>query len=263
MNSRIVIVTGASSGIGLATAQLFKARGDIVYGLSRRPCPDSSIMSLTADVTDSDAVKRAIDSVVSKHGRLDVLVCNAGFGISGTVEFTEISDAKRQFDVNVFGTMSCIRVALTHMREKQSGHIIVTSSVAGAIAIPFQAYYSATKAALNSLVMATNNEVRPYGIKLCAVMPGDIKTGFTDARVKLNEETDCYASLQRSVVTMEKDERNGMSPTVIAKKIYSISRRRNPKPLCSVGIVYKACCMLGKLLPCRLTNWIVSKMYAG
>ena len=243
---RIVLITGASGGIGLAAAKLFFAKGDRVYGLSRRPCPEAGIESICADVTDEAAVRNAIKTVVSREGRLDVLICNAGFGISGAVEFTAYADAKRQFDVNFFGTSNCIRAALPEM-----------------VSIPFQAYYSASKAALNSLVLATANEVRPYGVRVAAIMPGDIKTGFTAARTKSNAGSSDYAALSKSVATMERDEQNGMSPDVIARCMYSVSRKRNPKPLRSVGLQYKACCLLGKFLPCRLSNWIVGKMYAS
>ena len=260
---RIVLITGTSGGIGLAAAKLFFAKGDRVYGLSRRPCPEAGIESICADVTDEAAVRNAIKTVVSREGRLDVLICNAGFGISGAVEFTAYADTKRQFDVNFFGTSNCIRAALPEMRRQGSGMIIVTSSVAGMLSIPFQAYYSASKAALNSLVLATANEVRPYGVRVAAIMPGDIKTGFTAARTKSNAGSSDYAALSKSVATMERDEQNGMSPDVIARCMYSVSRKRNPKPLRSVGLQYKACCLLGKFLPCRLSNWIVGKMYAS
>ncbi|MCH5278256.1 MAG: SDR family oxidoreductase [Christensenellaceae bacterium] len=263
MNKRVTVITGASSGIGLAAAKFFKDKGDIVFGISRRTCPESGVRSLTADITSESAVQNAIDSIVLKEGKIDVLICNAGFGISGAVEFTEMSDAKKQFDVNVFGTMNCIKAALPHMRERGRGHIIVTSSVAGALAIPFQAYYSATKAALNSLVLALANEVRSYGVKVAAVLPGDIKTGFTDARIKSDQGADSYSALQKSVATMEHDERNGMPPIAIAKRMYALSKQKNPKPVSSVGIQYSACCLLGKILPSRLSNWIVGKMYAN
>lgn len=260
---RIVLITGASGGIGLAAAKLFSAKGDRVYGMSRRPCPAAGVESVCADVTDEEAVRAAVDDIVRREGRLDVLICNAGFGISGAVEFTNGEDAKRQFDVNFFGTSNCIRAALPVMRRQHGGMIIVTSSVAGMLSIPFQAYYSASKAALNSLVLAVANEVRPYGINVAAIMPGDIKTGFTAARTKSDAGSGDYAALAKSVATMEHDEQNGMSPEVIARCMYSVSRKRRPKPLRSVGLQYKACCLLGKLLPCRISNWIVGKMYAS
>ncbi len=263
MSNRIVIITGASSGIGLAACRQFLEKGDRVYGVSRRPCPDEGIISLPADITDEEAVRGVINEVVSREGRLDVMVCNAGFGISGAVEFTDMSEAKRQFDVNFFGTANCIKAALEPMRERRAGKIIVTSSVAGALSIPFQAYYSATKAALNSLVLATANEVRPFGVTVCAVLPGDIKTGFTDARAKEAAGESEYKALRKSVATMEHDERNGMPPSAIAKRMYALSKKAHPKPLSSVGLQYKACCLLGKILPARLSNWIVGKLYAN
>ncbi len=262
MEKRIVIITGASSGIGLAACGLFLEKGDKVYGVSRRPCPEKGVVSLSADVTDEAAVRAAIGEVLRREGRLDVMVCNAGFGISGAVEFTEMSEAKRQFDVNFFGTAACMKAALEPMRKQKHGTVIVTSSVAGALSIPFQAYYSATKAALNSLVLAAANEVRPFGVKICAVMPGDIKTGFTDARAKERNGENEYKALKRSVQTMEHDERSGMPPSAIAKKMYSLSKKKSPKPLSSVGFSYKACCLLGKVLPARFSNWIVGKIYA-
>lgn len=259
---RITVITGASSGIGLAAAKLFSQKGDRVYCLSRRACPESGILSVACDITDEDAVKASLTRIMEAEGKIDVMICNAGFGISGAVEFTDMNAAKRQFDVNLFGTMNCIKSVLPYMREQRSGRIIVTSSVAGMLAIPFQAYYSATKAAINSMVLSVANEVRSYGIHISAVMPGDIKTGFTAARAKIESGTESYAALQKSIKTMERDEQNGMQPIVIAKKMYALSKSKYPKPLCSVGIQYQACCLLGKLLPYRLSNWIVGKMYA-
>lgn len=262
MDKRIVVITGASSGIGLAAAEGFLKNGDRVYGLSRRECPASGSIGISVDVTNELAVKNAIAHIVEAEGRIDVLICNAGFGISGAVEFTEQSEAKRQFDVNFFGTAACVRAALPYMREKGSGHIIITSSVAGSIPIPFQTYYSATKAALNAFVLATANEVRPYGISICAVLPGDIKTGFTGAREKSSAGENAYNALRGSVASMEKDEQNGMPPSAIAKKMLSLSKKKRPKPLSTAGLQYKLFLTLAKLLPARFSNWIVGKMYA-
>lgn len=260
---RVTVITGASSGIGLAAAKLFLDSGDKVYCLSRRSCPIEEVISIPCDITDDYAVHAGIKEIISQSGRIDVLICNAGFGISGSVEFTDVSSAIKQFDVNFFGAVRCIHEVLPYMRARRAGKIIVTSSIAGAIAIPFQAYYSATKAALNSLVLSLGNEVRPFGVKIYAVMPGDIKTGFTAARDKITDGEDCYSAMRRSVETMEHDERTGMMPIAIAKKMYSLSNQKHPKPLSTVGIKYKACCLLIKLLPTRLANLIVGKIYAS
>ena len=259
---RVTVITGASSGIGLAAAKLFLDNGDKVYCLSRRSCPIENVISIPCDITDDSAVQSSIKEIISQSGQIDVLICNAGFGISGSVEFTDVDSAVKQFDVNFFGAVRCIHAVLPYMRTQTAGRIIVTSSVAGVIAIPFQAYYSATKAALNSLVLSLANEVKPFGIKLSAVMPGDIQTEFTAARDKITNGEDCYSAMRRSVETMEHDERTGMMPIAIAKKMYSLSVKKHPKPLSTVGIKYKACCLLIRLLPIRLANLIVGRIYA-
>lgn len=260
---RITVITGASSGIGLAAARLFLDKGDKVYCLSRRPCPVEGVFSIACDITDEAAVNSSVNRIIAECACIDVMICNAGFGISGSVEFTEIDAAERQFDVNFFGAMRCLRAVLPQMRKQKAGHIIITSSIAGIVSIPFQAYYSATKAALNSIVLAVGNEVGKFGIKLSAVMPGDIRTEFTASRDKIAKGSECYSTMQKSISTMENDELTGMQPIAVAKKMYSLSIRKNPKPLSSVGLKYQACCLLIKLLPARLANWIVGRIYAS
>ena len=178
-NGLTALVTGGTSGIGLETAKALRDRGCRVFTLSRRPAVIPGITSLTADVTDEAAVKSAVSAVIKEAGQLDILVNCAGFGISGAVEFTELSDAKKQFDVNFFGAVNVTKAALPFMRERKSGMIVNISSVAAPVAIPFQAYYSAAKAALNAWTAALQNEIRPWGIRVTAVQPGDIRTGFT------------------------------------------------------------------------------------
>ncbi|MCR5611351.1 MAG: SDR family oxidoreductase [Clostridiales bacterium] len=260
---RIVVITGATSGIGLAMADEFVKKGDKVYCLARRETavPEGASF-IPCDVTDEARSKAAVGEVICREGRIDVLINNAGFGISGAVEFTELSDAKRQFDVNFFGTVNMTKAALPYMRTAGKGMILNTSSVAGVTPIPYQTYYSASKAAINSYTMALANEVRAFGIRVAALMPGDVKTGFTDARAKSSKGADVYTSLEKSVKTMEHDERNGMSPERLAKRAYFISTRRRPKPLYSCGFVYSLLCTLAKLLPSRFVNFILGKLYA-
>lgn len=259
---RVVLVTGASSGIGAATALRFAAAGDIVYGLSRHPAELPGVLPLAADVTDEAQVMAAVAEIVAAQGRVDVLVNNAGFGISGAVEFTELEEAERQFDVNLFGMARCIRAALPHMREAKSGLILNVSSVAGALPIPFQAYYSAAKAAVNALTLTLQNELRPHGVRVAALLPGDVKTGFTAARRKNPAGAALYPALLRSVSAMERDEQNGMPPRRIAERLYAISKKKRPKGLYSCGLQYQFFLFLGKVLPVRLYNWIIGKLYA-
>lgn len=258
---KVVAITGASSGIGRATAEHFAARGWKVYNLSRSPSGKAGITDIAADVTAEEEVKKALAHIRSESGRLDLLVNNAGFGISGAVEFTELSDAERQFDVNFFGTFNCIKAALPMLKESQ-GRIICMSSAAAIFAIPFQSFYSATKAAINILVCALANELKPFKVSICALQLGDTKTGFTAARVKSYAGDDVYGgAIGRSVAIMEKDEQSGMSPETIAAAIYKTAHKRKVKPLYTVGIQYKVLAFLNKILPHSLVNFVIRKMY--
>lgn len=259
--SRVTVITGGSSGIGKACAEYFASKGDVVYELSRREAVHKGITHITADVCDEHAVKAAIDEVYAKEGRLDVLVCCAGFGISGAVEHTDIADAQRQLDVNFFGCVRCIKAALAYLRMSK-GTIINISSVGGPLALPFQAFYSCSKTALNALTLALANEVRPFGVRVCAVLPGDVRTGFTDAREKSDTDALYGSAVNKSLSTMEKDERSGMSPVRIARKVYSLSKKKHPKPLSTVGLQYKLFLLLNKILPARMVNRIVGMIYA-
>lgn len=261
--SQVVLITGGSSGIGLAAAQAFGEAGWRVYTLSRTPAKTPSVLHLCADVTDEAAVRSAIETVISREGRLDVLVNCAGFGISGAAEFTDAADARRQFDVNFFGVVNACKAALPLLRAQGGGRIINVSSVAAPVAIPFQSFYSASKAAINSYTCALASEVRPFGISVTAVQPGDIRTGFTAARKKTVTGDDVYGGrISRSVSRMERDEERGMEPSYVGRFLCRIARKRRVKPLYTVGFSYRCVCLLCKVLPCGVLNRIVFRLYA-
>lgn len=260
---KTVVVTGGSSGIGLAACQVFSENGFEVFDLSRNGSDTEAVKHITCDVTDEDSVREALAKVVELSGKIDVLVNNAGFGISGAAEFTSLVQAKKQFEVNFFGTVSCTNEAVKYMRKTGGGTIVNVSSLAAPLSIPFQAFYSASKSAVNSLTLAMANELRPFGIKVCAVMPGDVKTNFTTAREKSTDGDELYKGvLKKSVSTMEHDEQNGMSPKAIADKIYRLATAKNPKPLSTVGAQYKFLVTLAKVLPTRIVNKIIGMIYA-
>lgn len=261
LNDKVVVVTGATAGIGKATAELFAAKGAKVVCIARRT--SAQFDSFSADVTDTESVKSAISQIVNRYGRIDVLVNNAGMGISGAAEDTTDADAHRIFDINFFGTFNMIREVVPVMREAGGGVIINVSSVAAELSIPFQSFYSATKAAVSSFSAAVRNEVAPFGIKVTAVLPGDVKTDFTTSRRKNATDNPAYGDrIARSVAVMEHDERNGMSPNVIASLIVRLAASKNP-PVCRIGgKKYAVLVALSKHLPARLVSYILGKMYA-
>ncbi len=261
---KTLVITGGSSGIGLAAALLFAERGWQVFSLSRRKAdiPDGlPVTHISCDVTDSGSVTRAVARVLEMTPHIDVVVSNAGFGISGPVEFTSLEDAQRQFDVNFFGAVRFVQAVLPALRQQQGGTIIFTSSVAAQLSVPYQSFYSASKAALNALALALANEVRAFGIHVSCLMPGDVATGFTAARDKSSCGDDVYLRAGQAVEAMEKDERNGMKPRQMAECLWKISNKRNPAPLYVGGGLYRLLCFLDRLLPKRLVNWIEGRMY--
>ena len=260
--NKVVILTGGTSGIGRATVELLRKQGCTVYELSRRPAPADS-WHRSVDVTDGAAVKAAVDAVAEREGRIDILINNAGFGISGAMEFTDPADAHRLMEVNLFGMDNAIRAALPHMRRAGSGRIVNISSVAGVFAIPFQAWYSISKAAVRSLTLALYNEVAPFGIQVTSVMPGDIRTGFTAARKKSAAGDDVYGGrISASVAKMEKDEQGGMAPEAAARTIARVALMKGRvKPFYTIGLSYKCLVLLDHLLPCRAVRWLLYQLY--
>ena len=261
--AKIAIVTGGSGGIGRCTAAELHRAGCKVYEFSRHEKPQRGVTHITADMTDEAQVRAAVQEVLNREGRIDILVNNAGFGISGAAETTDTKDAHAQLELNLFGMDNATKAVLPAMREQKSGRIVCMSSIAGILPIPFQLWYSVSKAAILAYVLALQNEIRPFGITVCAIMPGDIASGFTDARKKSSAGDDVYAGrIQRSVAVMEKDERGGMTPAYAGAFVAKYALKKSSKPMVALGTAYKGAAVLAKLLPRRLSNWIVGLIYA-
>ncbi len=277
----IAIVTGASSGIGYEVCAQLRDLGYTVYGLSRRGTAPEGVSGRSVDVTDEDAMRACVDEIAAKEGRIDVLVAGAGMGISGPIEMTAKEDARYLMDVNFYGQFYAAKAVLPYMRAQGSGQvqadaqaqageasaksgragsIVFISSVAAPIAIPYQSFYSASKSAVNSLALALRNEVRDYGIRVSAVMPGDSGTGFTDARKK-TDGGDAYPRCERAVASMEHDERNGIAPSKVASIVVKAATKKNPAPLYVAGFKYRLLLGLYNILPTRLAVWLVGKVY--
>ena len=263
MTRKVVFVTGGSSGIGKAAAEALRDMGCTVYEGSRRESSLPGIVHLTLDVTEEASAVHAVREVLAREGNIDILINCAGSGISGAVEFTEADAVRRQMDVNFMGTVNVTKAVLPLMRTAGSGRIVNISSAAAEFPIPFQAYYSASKAAVNAYSMALANEVRPFGITVTAVQPGDIRTGFTASRAKSVTGDDVYnGRISRSIAVMERDEQNGMDPALAGKWIGKIALRKRGKPICTLGFSYQCLCFLRKILPAAVVNRLIGLIYA-
>ena len=232
----VVLITGASSGIGHACAAYLAARGNTVYGASRSALVPEGVIPLRMDVTDDLSVRDACRLVLEREGRIDAVVNNAGMGIAGPIEDTPIEEVRRQFDVNFFGVVRVCRAVLPAMREARSGAIINIGSIGGLIAIPFQGLYSASKFALEGFSEALRLEARPFGIRVVLIEPGDHPTSFTgNRRVAAAPGAAYRESLEHAVARMSKDEQSGPPLDGVARLVEKVIRARNPRLRYTVG----------------------------
>lgn len=263
MNRGYAVVTGASKGIGLAIFHRLEEEGYRVTGLSRSrgPLPEKSW--IYCDVTDNESIDKAFDEVLKRNdNKLDVLILNAGMGIAGALEFTSEEDYRRQIEVNVFGTAACAQKGASAMRKQREGKMVFISSLGAIFPLPFQSFYSAGKAAVNALSDAMGIELAPFGIETCAVMLNDVKTEFTDNRIKTYAGDDIYGGrIEGSVSKMEKSERNGMAPEDVAKAVSSLLRRHRLPSHKIVGIGNEFLGLLYRFLPTNAMLWLLGRIY--
>ena len=239
---KVILVTGASSGLGLATAKALAAQGHTVYGTSRDIKRFSGVPfnPLQMDVTDDASVNAAVAQVIKAHGGIDVLVNNAGNGITGPLYAMPVEAAKKQFEVNFFGVVRVCSAVLPGMIEKGSGLVINISSLAGLFGLPYQGLYSASKFAIEGYSESLRMELQNTGVKVTVLNPGDFKTDFTGNREKLpfNLNNDkLKAEFEAAVAAMEKDESIGASPDKLAAKIVSIIGKSKPAHSYLVGAI--------------------------
>ena len=261
MTSKVVLITGASSGIGRSCADHLADRGYTVVGASRRGAADATWASLSMDVDDDSSVAAGIEQVVREHGGIDAVVPCAGWGLAGAVEQTPIGDARAQLETNFFGVVRTVTAALPSLRAR-AGRIVVISSIGGVIGLPFQAYYSASKFALEGWAEALAWEVKPFGVGVTLVQPGNFRTGFTGARRTVGDagsahgagDDDPYrAARDKAVRQMERDEEGGADPTAVARAIERALVARRPARRTSVGPASERFGILAKrILPARV-----------
>ena len=262
-NQPVLLISGGSSGIGQATARYFSDRGFKVYELSRRCVEQKGVTHLDCDIRSEAQVKAAVGQVIAVEGQVNLLIANAGFGIGGALETTSEEAYMRQFDVNVFGTLRQIQAVLPQMRAQKRGRIICLASVGGIVPIPYQSFYAASKAAVISLARSLHLEVKDMGIAVTAFCPGDINTPFTAARETYIDPQSPYAKAElASILRMEKDEAAGLSPASIARELWRIAHKSAPKSQVVGGAVYKLLVIVSRLVPLRLVDFVLGKMYS-
>ena len=290
-NTRVALVTGASAGIGQACADLLSRAGWAVTGASRRGTSSGGWPGLVMDVDDDTSVRDGVRQVMLTHGRIDAVVAAAGWGVAGAVEHTTVEEAKAQFETNFWGCVRLVQAVLPTMRAQRAGRIVLISSIGGVLGIPFQAFYSASKFALEGLGESLAYEVAPFGIDVTLVQPGNVRTDFTanrrlataaagaadgqaagtsdggtesahagvagtpDGGVASAAARDPVygAAVARAVGLMERDEANGVPPDDIAVAVRRILDAKRPPRRVSVGKASERVAVLAKrVVPFRL-----------
>lgn len=259
MKNKVVVISGASSGVGREIALTLTSNNYKVYNLSRRASNINGVIDIKCDITNEEDVKNSFNIISNKEKSIDVLINNSGFGISGPIEYTDISDSKRQFEVNFFGHHLVTTYFLKLLKDS-GGKILFTSSLAALFSIPFQSFYSASKSSIESYAKALSSEVKSFNIEVAYIRLGDTKTDFTKNRNKLGEEHSEYKT-KSSVHKMEIDEEKGMDPKVISKKYLKIIKKKHIKIEYTIGFSNKLLVFLSKILPVNLANKIVRKLY--
>lgn len=266
---RIVLVTGASSGIGKAAAQQLAKEGCTVYGTSRRGKYETmgpegaSFTLLPMTLENEQTIRDAVQHILDRHGRIDVLVNAAGSGIAGAIEETTPEEAYTQFDVCFFGIVRTLNHVLPVMRAAGSGLVINIGSVASFFTLPFQGMYSAAKSALYAMTCALRMELKPFGIHVCQIEPGDVKTNFTQQRVitEKAKNTSYKVPFKRAVYEMVRSEMAGYAPERCAKTVSRAVRMKRPPARLCVDVQYKLLGIVSALLPWSFCEKIIMSMY--
>ena len=229
---QVIIITGASSGFGKATAEMLAAKGNTVYGLCRRHVlAESNIKYYQCDVRDRGNIRAVVEQIIAEQGRVDVLINNAGMGIGGALELATEEEIDLQMGTNFMGCVNMCQAVLPYMRKARKGKIINLSSIGGVMGLPYQGFYSASKFAIEGFTEALAAEVTGFGIRVCMVEPGDFATGFTGSRKNSQatmDDPDYGPIFKRSLAIIEKEENGGLQPEVLARRIVKLVEQKKP-----------------------------------
>lgn len=263
---KVVLITGASSGIGKSIGDFLINQNFTVYGTSRNPSnyKNSNFSLLQLDVNDVDSIDKSIAIIIKKEGRIDVLINNAGKGITGPLEETPIIEIKKTFDTNFFGVMQVCNAVLPKMRKQKSGLIINISSIAGDMGLPYRGIYSASKAALSIYTETLRLETKQFNINVIDVAPGDFATNIAAGRFHspLLKNSAYKKHYSRVLEQIDSEVDGGLQPIIMAKSIAKIINKTSPKPKYRIGsLLQKAAYKIKFLLPDTIFEKIMIKQY--
>lgn len=264
--NKVVLITGGSSGIGKSIGEFLHQKGFIVYGTSRNPERiNNSIFPLVAlDVRDAISIERAVAEVIEKSGRLDVVINNAGVGITGPIEEIPIQEIKNHFDTNFFGAIEVMKAVLPQMRTQKSGLIINITSIAGYMGLPYRGIYSASKGALGLITEAIRMETKSFGIHVTNIAPGDFATNIAAGRyhAPVIKGSAYEIPYQNTLKSMDEHVDSGSNPNEMAQAVFAIIRNPNPKTHYKVGaFMQKISIVLKRILPDKVYEKMLMNHY--
>jgi short-subunit dehydrogenase len=248
---RVVVITGASSGIGFATAHKFSLYADVVYNLSREKGEDENINFIETDISNPEEIKDAIRKIIHKEGQIDILINNAAVGISGPVEELLTTDIVRVINTNFLGTITAAQAVIPFMREARKGTIINISCVSAGAPAPFTGIYTAVKTAVENFSASLRKEIKPCKINIITLLASNIKTNFTENRIKQESNNKIYKyRMSKSIGKIEYAEQNGISAEAVAETIYKLSNKKYfIKPIKVIGTANKIKLFFRKFAP--------------
>lgn len=263
--SKVIIVTGASTGLGESIAAYLAEKGHIVYGTSRSIEGQSKpFHTLNMDVTSAASIEDAVQRIAREQGRIDVWINNAGLGIASPVETLSIDDASRVFDTNVIGIIRCCQAVLPQMRAQRSGLIINISSIGSEVGLPYRGLYSASKAAVDRITEALRTELAPFGVQACVIQPGGVRTDINKNRIKVSLPAgNVYKeSFETTYRLIDESVANGLAPDVFAALVEQILSEKQVKRIYRVGKpMEKLSVLLKRLLPAATFDNMIKKHY--
>ncbi len=263
---KVVVITGGSSGIGKAIGEYLIEKNYSVYGTSRTPerYTDTKFPLVALEVTNLESIKSAIQTILAKEHRIDVLINNAGVGITGALEEVPLEEMRANFETNFFGPLQVTNAVLPSMRKNKNGVIINITSIAAYMGLPYRGIYSASKGALQLVTEAYRIELKPFNIKITTLAPGDFATNIAQGRyhAPLVEKSPYFTSYKNTLETMNNDVEEGKNPKLLAHEVYKIIERNNLKVHYRVGaFMQKFSVVLKRILPDTIFEKLLTKHY--